>query len=83
MKGKTRFSIVLIALLFVLAGCGKEEIPMEEPVELSQPQSAFAWWMVPVALGVFVIGGGCVAAIIAAGAKNGRYERRWKERMEK
>ena len=62
---------------------GEDEIPVEEPVELTQPESAFAWWMIPVALGVFVLGSGSVVAIIASGLKNGRYERRWKDRMER
>lgn len=53
-----------------------DELPAEqpEPEELSQPQSAFAWWMVPVALGVFLAGGGTVIGLIAAGRKARRME---------
>ena len=45
MKGKTRFSIVLIALLFVLAGCGKEEIPMEDYVRSNPATSGMSMIM--------------------------------------
>lgn len=53
-----------------------------EPQPVPQPQSAFEWWMIPVALGVFLIGGGITAALIHAGQRKGRYERRWKEHFE-
>ena len=39
MKKKTKLSMVLLALLFVLAGCGKDEIPIEDYVQ-TNPASA-------------------------------------------
>ena len=38
-----------------------EEAPVEEPVE---EVSAFAWWMVAVALGVFLVGGGATVGLL-------------------
>lgn len=53
-----------------------------EPQSVPQPQSAFEWWMVPLALGVFLVGGGFTTAVLRSGRGKGRYERRWKDHFE-
>lgn len=53
-----------------------------EPQSVLQPQSAFEWWMIPVALGVFVIGGGFTLVILRSDRSKSRYERRWKDHFE-
>ena len=40
MKGKTKISIVFLALFFLLAGCGKEEIPIEDFVQTNPATAA-------------------------------------------
>lgn len=62
------------------------EAPSTEPDPLPEPepeaQSAFAWWMIPIALGVFLLGGG-VTVLITASARHGKYERRYRDRVGK
>lgn len=55
--------------------------PESEPEEPEKP-SAFAWWMIPVALGVFLVGSGFVLLIVRSG-RHGKYEKRWRDRVEK
>ncbi|MBQ8632171.1 MAG: hypothetical protein IJ420_01030 [Lachnospiraceae bacterium] len=40
MKGKIKISIVFLALLFLLTGCGKEEIPIEDFVQTNPATAA-------------------------------------------
>lgn len=36
----------------------QEETPVEQELEQEEPEDTFVWWMIPVALGVFLLGGG-------------------------
>ena len=42
-----------------------EPAPDPAPAEPEKPESAFEFWMIPVALGVFLIGGGSAALIFS------------------
>ena len=55
-----------------------EPIIEEEPAPEPEQKSAFAWWMIPVALGVFAVGGGGVVLII----NPKRLEEHWKDEPE-
>ncbi len=55
--------------------------PQPEPEE-AEKLSAFAWWMIPVALGVFLVGSGVVLLIVLS-CHHGKHEKRWRDRVEK
>lgn len=63
----------------------QETPPEEEPEELpaAETESTFVWWMIPVALGVFVLGSSVVLLCVAFGKKGGKYARRWDDRLKK
>lgn len=54
----------------------------EEPAAQEEPP-AFAWWMIPVALAVFGLGGGVVLLLARSGRRGGRYVRRWQDKLTK
>ena len=69
----------------------EEPAALEEPAQVSEPEprpqepevaDAFSWWMIPVALGMFLLGGGLVLLIVRSGKSGGRYVRRWEEKMD-
>ena len=59
-----------------------DPVPEPEP----EPESAFEWWMVAVALGVFLAGGGLVLLLFRPkhmGKYEKRYQKRFGDRVEK
>ena len=59
------------------------EVPAEKPVTVQKaPEKAFEWWMIAVALGVFLVGGGAAALIINPKRIQEKYEKKYEDRIE-
>lgn len=64
---KIRNITALLLVLLLLTGCVSAA---QDGADTQAPeQDAFAWWMIPVALGVFLLGGG---GILLGARRKGR-----------
>ena len=60
----------------------RPEASEEKPVTVPQaPEKAFEWWMIAVALGVFLVGGGAAALIINPKRIQEKYEKKYEDRV--
>lgn len=58
-----------------------EALPQEEPAA-PQDQTAFEWWMIPVALSVFAVGGGLVSLLFSPKRVSKKYGRNLHDMMD-
>lgn len=58
-----------------------EEEEPETPENIPEESGAFAWWMIPVALGVFLLGGGGVVLLCNPKKLREKYEKKYQDHI--